>query len=354
MSKHTLPLLARLNWYWLLQVSGWLCVPLFFLSYSIGARVPAGLVAVCWWGGAWGLILSDLWHRVLKLRVPSDRHLKWRYLALAVLLLGVVHTAMQVFGFVIFKPFGAIHGLEWLPNALIFWCGLHLAWNVCYMAALALRRANRYEAEALRLEIQAKDTELRALQAQVNPHFFFNSMNSVRALIYEDQHAAARMIDQLASLMRYALQSGHADTVALAAEMEAVQAYLAIEKIRFEERMRVSVQVEAGLEQVRIPPMALQTLVENAVKYGVETNADGSEIRIVARRVDGMIRIEIANAGAIVPYANSTKVGLVNTRKRLALALGASAHLDLSENGGWVRATLTVPATAIHAALEAA
>ena len=172
-------------------------------------------------------------------------------------------------------------------------------------------------------------------------------MNSVRALIYEDQNAAAQMIDQLASVMRYALQSGHHDTVPLSAEIEAVQAYLAIEKIRFEERMQVSVDIGIGLEQVRIPPMSLQTLVENAVKYGVEASPTGSEIRIHAqRRDDGAVHIEIANLGAIVPFANSTRVGLVNTRKRLALALGANAQLDLSENSGWVRATLTLPEAA--------
>src|SRR5476649_2411835 len=101
MSKHTLPLLARLNWYWLLQLSGWLCVPLFFLSYSVGADVPGALVAVCWWGGVWGLLLSDLWHRILKRRVGNDRPLGWRRMALAVLLLGVIHAAVQTVGFLI-------------------------------------------------------------------------------------------------------------------------------------------------------------------------------------------------------------------------------------------------------------
>jgi LytS/YehU family sensor histidine kinase len=238
-------------------------------------------------------------------------------------------------------------GFGWVPGALMSWWAIYLVWNIFYMAVISLRRANRAEAESLRLEVAAKDAELRALQAQVNPHFFFNSMNSVRALIYEDADAAAQMIDQLASVMRYALQSGHHDTVPLAAEIEAVQAYLAIEKIRFEERMRVSVEIGIGLDQVRIPPMSLQTLVENAVKYGVETSPTGSEIRIRAQRLDnGAVHIEIANLGAIVPFANSTKVGLINTRKRLALALGENAQLDLSENSGWVRATLTLPEAA--------
>jgi LytS/YehU family sensor histidine kinase len=212
--------------------------------------------------------------------------------------------------------------------------------------ALAIRRANQFEATALRMEVQAKDSELRALQAQVNPHFFFNSLNSIRALVYEEPDSASQMIDQLASLMRYALQTGQLHKVPLKKELEAVEAYLAIEKIRFEERLRASITVEPGLEQVMVPPMSLQTLVENAVKYGVEMSTTGSDILITARRSGDNALIEIANAGAIRSFGDSTKVGLTNTRKRLALSIGEEASLQLSENSGWVRATLQFPAAA--------
>jgi signal transduction histidine kinase len=341
------PWLARLNWYWIFQLAGWNFLPLLLFSMSPADSHTWRVVAISFWGVAAGLVISDLWHRLLKSQIRNGIRVNWKMMLVAILLLGAIHTGVQTVGYLVIKPFGEVHGVLWLPGALLFWWGVYLVWNIFYMAVLSLRRANRFEQEALRLEISAKDAELRALQAQVNPHFFFNSMNSVRALIYEDQNAAAQMIDQLASVMRYALQSGQNDTVPLAAEIEAVQAYLAIEKIRFEERMRVSVEIGMGLEHVRIPPMALQTLVENAVKYGVETSPTGSEIRIRAQRMDdGMIHIEIANLGAILPFANSTKVGLVNTRKRLALALGSSANLDLTENSGWVRATLTLPEAA--------
>jgi two-component sensor histidine kinase len=341
------PWLARLNWYWVFQLAGWNFLPLLLIAMTPAGTHTSRMVAISFWGVATGLVVSDLWHRLLKAQVRNGIRINWKVMLVAILVLGVIHTGVQTVGYLVIKPFGEVHGVAWLPGALMFWWGVYLVWNIFYMAVLSLRRANRFEQEALRLEISAKDAELRALQAQVNPHFFFNSMNSVRALIYEDQNAAAQMIDQLASVMRYALQSGQNDTVPLAAEIEAVQAYLAIEKIRFEERMRVSVEIGMGLEHVRIPPMALQTLVENAVKYGVETSPTGSEIRIRAQRMDdGMIHIEIANLGAILPFANSTKVGLVNTRKRLALALGSSANLDLTENSGWVRATLTLPEAA--------
>src|SRR5438045_2424481 len=128
------------------------------------------------------------------------------------------------------------------------------------MAALSLRRNQRLEAEALlleaealRLEVLAKDAELRALQAQVNPHFFFNSLNSVRALLYQDRESAATMIDQLATLMRYTLVSSYNDCVPLAEELAAVRAYLAIEKIRFEERLQFEIDISQGMEAITVP-----------------------------------------------------------------------------------------------------
>jgi hypothetical protein len=339
------PLIARLNWYWIFQLAGWGFLPLF--SFAMGATRVPGLMWVSCWGAVSGIVISDLWHRALKRRLRNGQRTNWKLVLCAILGLGTLHTAVQYVGYVVIQPLGMAHGFDWMPGALLSWWAIHMVWSIFYLAVLSLRRANHAESEALRLEVAAKDAELRALQAQVNPHFFFNSMNSVRALIYENPDSAALMIDQLASVMRYALQSGQHDTVPLLAEMEAVQAYLSIEKIRFEERMQINVEVGIGLEQVRIPPMALQTLVENAVKYGVEASPTGSEIRIRAQRMDdGTVHIEIANLGAIVPFANSTKVGLVNTRKRLALALGEHALLDLSENSGWVRATLTLPEAA--------
>ncbi|MUI12028.1 sensor histidine kinase [Massilia dura] len=300
-----------------------------------------GVLAVALWTLATGLFVSDRWHAFIKRRGWGQRGIDWRLMAASAFVLAPVTVAAISPSFHIFMQ--PITNFRWLLPALASWTGNFVVWNLLYTMALSLRRANRFEAETLRLELHAKDIELRALQAQVNPHFFFNSLNSVRALIYEDREAAARMIDQLAGLMRYALQSGHADTVPLAAEMEAVEAYLAIEKIRFEERLRVQVDIEPGLERVMIPPMSLQTLVENAVKYGVELSTAGSDIRIRAWRGEGATLIEIANAGALRRIGDSTQLGLANARKRLELAVGGGASLALAEHDGWVRATLRLP-----------
>ncbi|MDQ4627637.1 sensor histidine kinase [Janthinobacterium lividum] len=341
---HRPPLLARINWYWTFQLAGWGALTLFNSVYG-GSTQLRIVVTIASWGSLGGLLLSHLWHGVLRRRGWAANGLRWQRIVPSLIVLAAIQTASVTAAFHVMYPPDTIRGIAWLPGALLFWFGVFLTWTVFYFTALSLRRASRFEAEALRLEVLAKDAQLRALQAQVNPHFFFNSLNSVRALIFEDREAAAHMIDQLANLMRHALQSSQHATVPLAAELEAVRAYLAIEQSRFEERLRVSFDIAPGLELVRVPPMALQTLVENAVKYGVEASADGGDIRIAARRGAGMdtLQIEVANTGRLRSASGSTGIGLRNARQRLQLACGERASLELCEQAGWVYATIHLP-----------
>ena len=344
---HRPPLLARINWYWAFQLAGWGALTLFNSMYGGSSQLRIVVTISCW-GSLGGLLLSHLWHGVLRRYGWAANGLRWKRIVPSLILLAIIQTASVTAAFHVMYPPDVLRGLAWLPGALLFWFGVFLTWTVFYFTALSLRRASRFEAEALRLEVLAKDAQLRALQAQVNPHFFFNSLNSVRALIFEDREAAAQMIDQLANLMRHALQSSQHATVPLSAELDAVRAYLAIEQIRFEDRLRVSFDIPPGIDHVRVPPMALQTLVENAVKYGVETSADGGDIRIAARRTsadDGatMLQIDVANTGALHEPGNSTCVGLRNARQRLQLACGEHASLELRQQAGWVCATIHLP-----------
>jgi len=335
------PLLARINWYWVLQGLGWSAVTAFIMLANGPFLARPGAVLACILDGLCGLVLTDLWRRYMKRRAPDTRRVDWRQVLVAIFILGPLQLALVT---VIARSLvGVADGGSWLPMLLLFWSGVMTAWQVSYMAVTALRRANRFESEALRLDVLAKEAELKALQAQVNPHFFFNSLNSVRALIFENQQSAAQMIDQLATLMRYTLASSYAETVPLKEEMEAVQSYLAIEKIRFEERLGVAIDIAGGMDAVTVPPMAVQTLVENAVKYGVEQSSTGTEIRISASHANGHASIEVANRGALAKLGNSTRVGLANARKRLLHAKGGNASLELVERDGWVRATITFP-----------
>lgn len=336
--------------YWICQLAGWGAYAL-LSTISFGPLAPAEfskIVAINIWAALCGLALSHGWRAFITQRawLADLKRLPWARLMASIVLLGLVQTMLVALGFFVTRPsFGmrslaSISNWSWLPQAVLTWVAIYSVWTTIYSYALSNRRAKRLESEALRFEILAKDAELRALQAQINPHFFFNSLNSVRALIYESPDAAAKMVDQLATLMRYTLASGNKITVDLCDELEAVRAYLAIEKIRFEERLRPVFNIESGLDDVQIPPMALQALVENAVKYGVERNAENSEIRVGIKKLHGRVSVEVANKGSLARLSDSTRLGLENSRKRLTLLNHGNSPLTLVERDGWVIAAL--------------
>jgi LytS/YehU family sensor histidine kinase len=150
-------------------------------------------------------------------------------------------------------------------------------------------------------------------------------------------------VSQLAGMMRLRLQGSQVDTVRLADELAAVAVYLAMEKLRFEERLNLSLDIAPGLDDVAVPPMALQTLVENAVKYGVELSAGVCRIRIAAQRHDCQVLVSVANEGRLNEASASTRLGLHNTSKRLALLFGPQSTCSLAESNGWVTASIVLP-----------
>jgi hypothetical protein len=337
--------------YWWCQLGGW--GGLAVMSVLSSAQGPiAGVVRMSLVKlivMASGLLLSHGWRLVLRRRGWLERTG-----ALPTLRIGVglaVLSALQV-GVLVLVDQAVRHGAllsapEEVPGLLIglfvLWAAVFLVWTLAYAVALSRRRALRFEVEKLELEVSVKDAELRALQAQVNPHFFFNSLNSIRALIYQDTAAAAEAVGQLAGLMRYSLRAGQASTVRLGDELAAVNAYLSMERYRFEDRLQAEVDIEPGLDEVAMAPMALQTLVENAVKHGVERAMGACRVRVAAHRIDDQVVLTVANQGQLGAASTSTRLGLANTGKRLALLFGPLASCTLSETDGWVTARVVLP-----------
>lgn len=347
--------------YWFCQSVGWGTLTLFsVLSSSFGSLHAALQFALAkLFVMASGLGLSHLWRSRLRRRGWLERPQGFPYgrIGAGLLLLAIAQTLCLLLSDKVFRG-GAFFDEE--PGMLAFnlgllvfmWLAVFSVWTLCYAVALARRRAGRFEYEKLRLEVSVKDAELRALQAQVNPHFFFNSLNSIRALAYENADAAARAIGQLAGMMRYSLQAGQQRLVPLHEELAAVRSYLDMEKLRFDERLVLQVDVAADLEVTPLPPMVLQTLAENAVRHGVERSSGPCRIEIRARRLLESVEVEVANQGSLALESTSTRLGLSNARERLALQCGPGAGITLSESGGWVRACLTLPHTV--PAMEAA
>jgi len=227
----------------------------------------------------------------------------------------------------------------WIQGSTVF-----VGWLCVYFFYHLFDRYNRSEIERLWLASSVKEAELRALKSQINPHFIFNSLNSLRGLIDENPDRARQAVTQLANLLRYSLQSGQLETVPFEDELRTVNDYLALEQVRHEERLRVRLDISPGTLTLAIPPMLLQTLVENAVKYGIAPRREGGEIAIVARCEHEELRLQVTNPGSLAAGGGSTGVGLRNAAERLRLLFGSRATLDLREDPpGLVIAEVFVP-----------
>jgi Histidine kinase len=232
---------------------------------------------------------------------------------------------------------------EWAPPAIMNWSSLALGWSVVYFGVHYFERWRQAELENLQLAVAAAEARLHGLMSQLNPHFLFNCLNSVRALIVEDPSKAQTTVTELSNLMRYSMQAGRVVTVPLETEIEMVRTYLSLEGVRLDERLASEIDMAPDTRSVPVPTMLVQLLVENGVKHGIERLPDGGAIRVVSRLVGGALRLSVTSSGRLVAQAGSTRVGLANARERLRLLYGERAGLTLREESGSVVAELTLP-----------
>jgi two-component system sensor histidine kinase AlgZ len=226
-----------------------------------------------------------------------------------------------------------------LSGVLLFL--LAIAFNYLLITFEASQRA---EQKALELQVLGREAELKALRAQIDPHFLFNSLNSINALIMADPAGARRMCVLLAEFLRGCLKLGSAERISLGEEIELAEHYLSIEKVRLGSRLIVETDVDAACKNCRVPPLILQPLIENAITHGVAPMLEGGTVRIEARHHGDAIRIVVENpfeaeAGA----KNGTGLGIKNVRMRLANLFNGDARLNVNENGGKFRIELQLP-----------
>jgi two-component system, LytTR family, sensor kinase len=209
------------------------------------------------------------------------------------------------------------------------------------------------ELRASQLETRLAEAQLRALRMQLQPHFLFNTLNSISSLMYSDLEAADSMMTRLADFLRLTLESDGAQEVSLGRELEFVDRYLEIERIRFEERLVVDLAVEEGARRGMVPSMVLQPLVENALRHGIDRRAGGGRVALDASHVNNRLRVRITNDGPLLATDDETSarqhVGLANTRERLAQLYGEAylLHFEPLAAGGAV-VTLELPWREAH------
>jgi two-component system, LytTR family, sensor kinase len=344
--------LASGKLYWRLQLGGWLAFGLVqlspFLLYNNGKARPLQLLSPVILKLVLGLAGTHVLHLCIRARQwlqMAGSHLTLRLLS-AIALLGAILAGVEALGHT-FLPHDAMVRPGDPRRILLSWIGWMIVlslWTTLYMTIHEFRNRRAREMRSLRLEMMVQEAQLRGLRAQLNPHFLFNCLNDLREVIAEDPERAQLMVTQLSALLRYSLQSNQSVTVPLADEIHAVEDYLALEEIRFEERLRVRWSVADGACGARVPPMLLQTLVENALKHGIAQRPQGGEVAIHARLAGSDLELEVINSGEIDGHSSPDAVGLKNAQAMIKLLYGERANLVLENaSDGQVRALVRMP-----------
>ena len=329
--------------YWICQIAGW-------GGYAITQSLAAALTLNLPWPRI--VVEALLLHgTALGLSHALRAYMKrrhWSSLSKGKLALHIVAA-----GFVLGAPLGiatqftslsALHDAEELGLGFLWdsrpavvlilntlnWSAVFMIWLALYYGVQALRQYRSVELRESELIRALQLAELRLLKSQLNPHFLFNALNTVRSLISDDPVRAQGAVTRLANTLRYTLTSGQDELVTLAQELEIVQDYLELESLRFEERLKIDCNVTAGARRVRIPVMLLQTVVENAIKHGIGALPAGGALKIRGELIGGVLKLEIENPRPVLPLQQSREgIGLHNAAERLRLLFGEHASIDV-------------------------
>lgn len=277
-----------------------------------------------------------------------------RWLLLITMILGLTFTGSLMAGFTLMR-IGAFppDDYSWMTLrrmglgfliALVSGISLYVYETVRLKLRVTTEQLRAKESQEQLAHKLALEASLSSLESRIHPHFLFNTLNSISSLIQEDAPLAERMIERLAALLRFSLDSNHCSTIPLEQELKIAVDYLEIERARFGERLRYRVDVPSELKNVRVPAFTIQTLVENSVKYAVSVEKRGGEIQIKGRANGEQVEIEVWDDGK--GFTTETIVeghGLDNLRGRLSALFESEARLNVSKKEGWMIVGVSLP-----------
>jgi LytS/YehU family sensor histidine kinase len=217
-------------------------------------------------------------------------------------------------------------------------------WNCIYFIYHYVEQSRKNQLDNLKLEAMVKSLELKTIKANINPHFIFNALNSIRALIDEDPSRARVSVTSLGNILRSSMLSDQLETITLEKELDIVADYLALELIRFEDRLQVVYEIEEDALDNPVPPMMLQTLVENAIKHGIGKSVNPGTIKIIAKEMDNLFYLQVVNTGKLDMTKGHEGFGLQSTSTRLDLIFAGKGSFSLAQaNDHEVQAEVIIP-----------
>ena len=284
---------------------------------------------------------------------PIQRTLIWRLLATHVVAAQILSLLWLGAGILLARALSFVPALQGIEarfaerTAIVYGAGcvFYLLAVSFHYVSLAQEATHEVEARAMQTSIQARDAELKALKAQINPHFLFNSLNSISALTSIDPVRARDMCVLLGDFLRLTLGLGEKTSVRLSEELELLQKYMAIEKVRFGARLSMHEEIQEESKVCLLPPLLLQPLVENAVKHGIASLPEGGDVRLAVQRQNGRLAILVENSwDPEAPPRRSGGLGLKNVQQRLEARYGKDANLRVNTEGERFQVTLSIPA----------
>ncbi|TBR18603.1 MAG: sensor histidine kinase [Chitinophagaceae bacterium] len=349
--------------YWFFQLGGWGSVTLIniFFAYSfdrldtihdrnvIFGRLTFFILL--------GILFTHFMRFILKTFKVLQKSLKLQLLQLLFITV-IIAIATSVFHNLLISKFDILTKTEkafkddflllTLSGSFYFFL-YFLIWNLIYFSYHFVSKSQKQQLDTLQLESLVKELELQTIKAHINPHFIFNSMNSIRALIDEDPSRARNAITELSNILRSSLHTEKIETVSFEKELHIVKDYLALEKMRFEDRLQVIYEVETATTTKMVPPMMVQILVENAIKHGISKSISGGEVKISSKIIDNYHVLAVQNTGQLIELIQTETeegktFGIPSTIARLRLLYGDKAHFTIKQlNAETVEAKILLP-----------
>lgn len=331
--------IKRFSYYWMCQLGGWgFYVLLYtFYYYTINyyySDYPYYFHTV-FCEAITGLVISHLMRTVIKesklLQLTIQKQIIWMVIitvGFGLIYSSVVVTVESLMGWEPEYFKGTSFVYKWARTAL--GGGLFFTiWSLLYLTYHYVSSTQRQRLNQVKLEAVVKELELKTIKAHINPHFIFNALNSIRALIDENPDRARTAVTELSQLLRSSMNADKDELVTLERELAIVKNYLALEQIRFEDRLQVHFKIDNDTSRQLVPPMMLQTLVENAIKHGISKEMKGGVVIIGSNFVADHHEITVKNTGQVSQHGHEEGFGLSSTRNRLYLLFGNNASFVL-------------------------
>ncbi|TDO97687.1 sensor histidine kinase [Flavobacterium sp. 245] len=342
--------------YWKIQILGWITASLYwgFQAFFTGIFIWKIGFADLIFDVSIGIALTHLYRNFALKKEWIKLNLKQLVprMVLAVLILSVFYMVLIVtklywirlvvlknpVSFIMFFKSSYLNIFITGTRLMSIWI---LAYHLYHYSRLELQTVK----ENTRLSLIIKEAQLNNLTAQLNPHFFFNSLNNIKFLVLENPHVARRAIDLLSELLRNSLNNNIVRLVSLNDEMNLVRDYLELEKIRFEERLQIKIETNVDTSKHLILPLSIQSLVENAIKHGIEKRKSGGFINVKVEEANNFVKIYVENSGKLNSEINNSGIGLNNLRERLLLQYNGNASFEIKEmENETILATILIPA----------